>query len=606
MSRYHRNLRQSGRTLILVPGLLSAILAIAGCPAVTPVQTVTNDVQFSQQFDTQSQTEQSSNNVAATDGADISSNPGDDGDSGSATHTAPDDGDAGKDEAGADDIAAGSDGDESADDSDASSDEDDNADDADDSGGDSDPTVETGECPSRSFGSGAFDLTAPSGHYRNSTLSAPLPGDATATAYFEVLAIDTPDGKWANSLAFYLDDKSVVLFISHDEGGQYWVDLDGTAFDDEHLGTVELCDGMNKVEFERDGAELSIVINDGALVAERTCGSLGERDLYARVIGTTTRFEFLGVSGGDDTGGFHDAVLIGGVTDLDETGGKLTLSVTVRDDDGDLVSSGLTTANFTFRNVTLRPSSGGADISADAVPTGISVVGASAGGRLTAVLVFDTSGSMGPGWWGGGNDADSSGRRAGGNAFIDQVVAGDEVAITEFDSSPRLLQDFTDSRTALRAAIQAFDDGGATGLWRAAEDALDRLATSSAGRGYVVLLTDGEDDGGSRGTDELISHALSQGSRILAVGLGTDPDFSELMRVASETGGTFTPSSDAAGLKAAFAGLGTGASTGYINVEADATYPRVSAGRYVVAGDLVVRVGSKAVTEPFELTAQID
>jgi uncharacterized protein YegL len=288
------------------------------------------------------------------------------------------------------------------------------------------------------------------------------------------------------------------------------------------------------------------------------------------------------------------------------TSGTASISVTVLDTDGHLISSGLSASNFSFRNVSLRPQAGGSAVTANATATGITVVPPSQEGSMTAVLVFDTSGSMGEGpdeTW--NHDIGGTGRRAGGNAFIDHVQPGDHVAVTHFAYSATLVQDFTDDRTLLRAALSSFDDYGGTALWDACLDALRRIRERSGTRGAIVVLTDGQDMNSSHSSQEVVAQANSQATQVFMVGLGAGVDFTTLQQIAQGTGGAFASASDADALGDVFAGISTGATIGFVRVEAAVTYPSQPSGLYHVAGELVTTVGSESIVTPIDTTVPI-
>ena len=149
----------------------------------------------------------------------------------------------------------------------------------------------------------------------------------------------------------------------------------------------------------------------------------------------------------------NEAPLVGGGVEAGSNSASLEVAVSVLDANGDLISNGLTTANFAFQNLTLTLEGGGASVSVtSATVDRVEIRPPSAGGALTAILDFDSSGSMDD------NDGDMSGRKAGGNAFIDLMDGNDEMAILDFGagrdnglSDSRLLQEFTDDEGLLRA-----------------------------------------------------------------------------------------------------------------------------------------------------------
>jgi hypothetical protein len=301
-----------------------------------------------------------------------------------------------------------------------------------------------------------------------------------------------------------------------------------------------------------------------------------------------------------------DVPLVGGSAELEDDHGTLKISVSVQDTNGDLIQTGLSTGNFKFRKVTLTPVGGAAVSVTSATVTDITVVPPSSGGAVTSVLDFDSSGSMS---W---NDPGATGRKAGGEAFFNVLDGNDYTAILDFGAGAnsgftdsRLLQDFTNDVNLLRAALNQLTEDDGTPLWDSGLDGLTQLGKRVTTGGVLVLLTDGENNQSANTADDLIAAAKARSTPVYTVGLGDSLDFSELQRVASETGGAFAEASDANALAQAFGQIGTGVTVGYIIVEGAVTYPAQAPGNYTVAGELVTTVGGKSVVTAFNFTAQI-
>ena len=257
-------------------------------------------------------------------------------------------------------------------------------------------------------------------------------------------------------------------------------------------------------------------------------------------------------------GAADHSVLVGTDGTLGNSSGTLTIDVAVEDATGKLVTAGLSVSNFSFRNVTLQRSPSGAPVSDDCGTDGHLRSACQPGERrLAAVLVFDCSGSMDSPHEGyPPSDPDGSGRGAGGNAFIDLLQPGDQAAIMEFSSFVWRAQDFTSNKDLLRQAISSFSDYGGTALWDAAMDALRRLQVHASRGGAVVLLTDGAGTDSTGTPDGVIAQAQTQGTAVFAVGLGNQPQLSELRRVTTSTGGPFLEAANAGELESVFAGFG--------------------------------------------------
>jgi hypothetical protein len=143
--------------------------------------------------------------------------------------------------------------------------------------------------------------------------------------------------------------------------------------------------------------------------------------------------------------------------------------------------------------------------------------------RLRTVLLLDNSTSV-------GNDLDEI--RAAARTVVDNLVANQEVALYVFDSEVTLLQDFTSDAAALNAAIDGITIGGpSTALYNGLLTGLDRwddvfeLTDNGDGtvdidieRGFLVLLSDGEDTAGGATLQEVLN---ARGDKqVYAVGYG--------------------------------------------------------------------------------------
>ncbi|RPI97475.1 MAG: VWA domain-containing protein, partial [Chloroflexi bacterium] len=107
---------------------------------------------------------------------------------------------------------------------------------------------------------------------------------------------------------------------------------------------------------------------------------------------------------------------------------------------------------------------------------------------ISVVLVIDTSESM------VGEPLNDAKEAA--LAFLDNLAPGDEVALIDFDSVVRVVQDFTTDLDAVRASIEALEAGGRTALYDASAAAAELANRANTPRRFVVLLTDGNEYGG--------------------------------------------------------------------------------------------------------------
>lgn len=290
------------------------------------------------------------------------------------------------------------------------------------------------------------------------------------------------------------------------------------------------------------------------------------------------------------------------------TKGELEVSVSPRDAAGNFIGVGLGEERFSFENVTIKRQGGSttAMMPQDVVTTvtGIEVREPVDNGSLTSVVVFDSSGSM------SSNDPRKEGRLAGGAAIFDQVSSDDELAVLDFGAGKdnmlkqsRLLQDFTNDRALLDAALGKLVNSGGTPLYGSLLDALGVLAKKREKGGSIIVLTDGQSSGDSAKVDDVITAAKAQQVPVYAIGLGEDLSFDELARLGSETGGALATASQASSLGDAFDGIGIGVQSGRVIVHGEGTYAALTLGTiYKVEGDLVTDdpASDELVVTPFE------
>ncbi|ADW69818.1 VWA domain-containing protein [Granulicella tundricola] len=137
---------------------------------------------------------------------------------------------------------------------------------------------------------------------------------------------------------------------------------------------------------------------------------------------------------------------------------------------------------------------------------------------LTLGLLVDTSQSQ---------RAALDDERAASTTFLDQMLKGkqDKAFVIQFAHETELLQDLTDSRPKLQAALKDLDsspqrssdssdsdghrDRGGTVLYDAAFLAADEILSKPKGRKAIILLTDGDD----RGSKETITKAIEAAQR---------------------------------------------------------------------------------------------
>jgi hypothetical protein len=141
----------------------------------------------------------------------------------------------------------------------------------------------------------------------------------------------------------------------------------------------------------------------------------------------------------------------------------------------------------------------------------------------------------------------------------------DKTALIDFDTAARIAQGLTDDQTKLDTAIDSLIADGATDIGGAIIQSVSAIG-SRPGKRAVVLLTDGEDNGGQ--INDGITAAQSAGIAVFTVALGTSTGdnanlsqtaIDDLTRIAVETGGQFFEAPDTASLSGVFSGTIPGA-----------------------------------------------
>ena len=77
--------------------------------------------------------------------------------------------------------------------------------------------------------------------------------------------------------------------------------------------------------------------------------------------------------------------------------------------------------------------------------------------------------------------------------FLDALAPDDRVAVVEFYTKIRLLNDFTNNKVTAAQSIALANGQGDTDLYKAIEFSLDRLSRERSRRKAIVVLTDGVD-----------------------------------------------------------------------------------------------------------------
>lgn len=172
----------------------------------------------------------------------------------------------------------------------------------------------------------------------------------------------------------------------------------------------------------------------------------------------------------------------------------------------------------------------------------ITAAATATGQARTAVLVVDTSGSMGI--------AGIAAARGAAQAYLTRVASDVKVGLVGFSDRPRVITPPTTDRSALAQGLTQLHAKGETALYDAVETALPL-----AGRGgAVVVLSDGADTVSRAGLSDLVARVASSGTRVSTVAFHTqDGVRGPLAQIARAGGGRLVATSGASDLAAAFA-----------------------------------------------------
>ncbi|MCP3993265.1 MAG: VWA domain-containing protein [Actinomycetia bacterium] len=160
-------------------------------------------------------------------------------------------------------------------------------------------------------------------------------------------------------------------------------------------------------------------------------------------------------------------------------------------------------------------------------------------GRVDVVIALDTSGSM------AGDPIEAAKQAAA--AFIESLPSRARVGIVSFGSTVEVAvppgQDRSNALEAV-AGLQAEVEGG-TALWDALGRSAQLVAELGAERPYVVVLTDGVDEGSRGGQSSAVAELSAAGAGLYAIAVeGTD--IVALEQVASAVGGQVLEASEEA------------------------------------------------------------
>jgi VWFA-related protein len=161
---------------------------------------------------------------------------------------------------------------------------------------------------------------------------------------------------------------------------------------------------------------------------------------------------------------------------------------------------------------------------------------------VTTVLVLDHSGSMDD-FIGTGDKVkkiDALHRAAA--RFVDIMRPGARTTLLPFNDVPQIPKPFGTDKKALKETIQQLQPEGETALFDATYDAVATLtAARPEGKRAVVVMTDGINNRGHRGKDEVIRRAIADKIPLYMLGFGREEELDEkvMKEMAERTGGTY-------------------------------------------------------------------
>ena len=137
---------------------------------------------------------------------------------------------------------------------------------------------------------------------------------------------------------------------------------------------------------------------------------------------------------------------------------------------------------------------------------------------MDVILLLDTSSSM--------RDRMAVVHEAA-KGFMKMLRPGDRGAVVAFDDKVRVLQDLTEDRSVIEAAIGSTSARGSTSLNDAVYIALKQFGRSARARGEVrrqaiALLSDGQDTSSLISLEDVVAAARRTGVSIYAIGLQTE------------------------------------------------------------------------------------
>lgn len=188
----------------------------------------------------------------------------------------------------------------------------------------------------------------------------------------------------------------------------------------------------------------------------------------------------------------------------------------------------------------------------------VAAVGAERRAKLGVVMVIDASGSM--------VGDPFTGAIGAARAFVAERNSDQPFAALTFGAGSRLLVPFTDDETRIQAGLSnAGPPAGGTLMNDTIVRAIKLVESTGLRGGFVVVLSDGNDNGSAASADEVLSAARAANVRIYGVGLPSDRfDPAALGQLAEESGGAYSEAGSPEELSEIYRALGAELSNAHV------------------------------------------
>jgi uncharacterized protein YegL len=120
--------------------------------------------------------------------------------------------------------------------------------------------------------------------------------------------------------------------------------------------------------------------------------------------------------------------------------------------------------------------------------------------------------------------------------FIDLLEPADEIMVITFNSQVDVVQDFTSDRARLASVLSMIQPAGATALYDAAAEAIERVGPGAAESKAVVLVTDGVDTQSAISFSNLREMARRSEVPVFSIALGGDTTLFNIFSGPAEVG----------------------------------------------------------------------